>query len=1084
MDNSLIKDYPEIELIKIDELDDNTSVKKMFTMVGSNKKVVDFGCGTGYFSWVLKSQGCTVTGVEINSHAARIAEKYCQEVIVADLDFVSVKDILPLQEFDVAICGDILEHLRNPWQVLRDVKQILKKDGYIVASIPNIAHGAIRLALLQGKFDYMELGILDNTHLRFFTRESVENLFEDSGYFINCVERTQLPIFTDIPWVPRVSKSNFDENIIKSVENSPESDTLQFIIKANPDTMEGKYERLSQRYSSLSQEVERSQSQLQQTQTEFERSQSQLQRTQAEFERSQSQLQQTQAEFERSQSQLQQTQTEFERSQSQLQQTQAEFERSQSQLQQTKNDYEILQHHQEETHRQLELSNETIAAMKTSKFWKLRVLWFKFKAIVKPVVFAFRNQVTSNKLLSNFRNSSSTVTEIDIAGTDITINSVTSENPLVKHSATVDIIICVHNAFEDVKICLESVIRYSRVPYSLILIDDGSQEETHKYLLDFANSQAATLIRNETARGYTFAANQGLRLSKASYAILLNSDTIVTPDWLDRIVACGESDPRIGIVGPLSNTASWQSIPEISHQGDWAENKLPEDMSVADMGRLVAEYSHRLYPRIPFLNGFCLAIKRSTIEDIGYFDEDAFGAGYGEENDYCLRADQAGWQLAIADDAYVYHSQSRSYSNERRKLLCEQADKALVAKHGQQIISDSVSICRFDRVLEGIRIRSKVMFMRQQLIDAGKRLWEGKRILIILPITEPGGGGNVIFQEAAAMQKMGVDVRILNFNSYQASFEKSYPDTTITVIYVENESEIPELLSQYDAVIATLYKSVYWLESTEDAKSRDTSVNSPVCGYYIQDFEPDFFPLDTEEYNIALESYTHNPNLVRVTKTAWNRDIVKQKSGIEPLLIGPSVNLDLYSPRRRQGANLSEKHLRIAAMIRPSSPRRNAELTMKILQQIYQLHGDKIEIVIFGCSSDELQSLEFKYKFPWLNAGILTRPQLAFLLNEIDIFADFSIFQAMGLTAMEAMASSVAVIVPQNGGASSFAIDEHNSLIVDTNSQEACLNQLNRLILDEQLRLRLQKQALEDICQYFPEKVAYNTLKFLFNEND
>jgi O-antigen biosynthesis protein len=363
MDNGLIKDYPEIEFIKIDELDDNTSVKKMFIMIGSNKRVVDFGCGTGYLSWVLNKQGCTVTGVEINPHAAKIAEKYCQEVIVSDLDFVSVKDILPHQEFDVAIFGDILEHLRNPWQVLRDVKQVLKKDGYIVASIPNIAHGAIRLALLQGKFDYMELGILDNTHLRFFTRKSVESLFEDSGYLVNKIERTRLPIVTNTPLVPKISRDDFDNNIFKLVEESSESETLQFIIMATPDTINGRYNQLSDRYSNLLQESEKTQLQLQQTQQELTQSQLQIQQTQQELTRSQLQLQQTQQELTQSQLQIQQTQAELERSQ--ITQTQTQLQDILSQLQQTQ--------------MELERSKATILAMGSSKFWYLRKIWFALR---------------------------------------------------------------------------------------------------------------------------------------------------------------------------------------------------------------------------------------------------------------------------------------------------------------------------------------------------------------------------------------------------------------------------------------------------------------------------------------------------------------------------------------------------------------------------------------------------------------------------------------------------------------------------------------------------------------------------------
>ncbi len=1063
MDKYLSKDYPSAEYLTEDDLDENQSLKKIFYLLGDNQRVVDFGCASGYLAQLLNKKGCIVTGVDINPDAVKVAEQYCKEVIVADLDFVSVTEILPSNEFDVAVFGDVLEHLRNPWKVLEETKQILKKDGYIVASIPNIAHGAIRLSLLEGRFEYVDIGILDNTHLRFFTRKTVQDLLESCGYILDTVERTKLPIFAG-GLVPIVRKEDFSTEMVQQIEQQEESETLQFVIKAFPLSLERKLKKTQA-------EFERSQLQLEQTHSQLKLAQSQIEQSQAEFERSQLQLQQAQAELERLQLQLQQAQAESERSHLQLQQAQAESERSQLQLQLTQKEDNLLKSQLQQTQRELELSNGTITAMETSKFWKLRVIWFKFKALIKKVISVFKKKAEINLLL-NFRKTESYLPEIDI-----TIDAIPAKKSLVKSSATVDVIICVHNALDDVKLCLESVLRYSRMPYSLILVDDGSREETCKYLSDFANSQNSTLIRNQTAKGYTFAANQGLKYSQAEYAILLNSDTIVTPGWLDRIVACGESDRQIGIIGPLSNTASWQSIPEISHQGDWAENKLPEGISIADMGILVAEYSNRLYPRIPFLNGFCLAIKRSLIEDIGYFDEDTFAAGYGEENDYCLRARQAGWQLAIADDTYVYHSQSRSYSNERRKELCDRADKALVTKHGQQVVSDGVSICRFDRVLEGIRIRTKVMLKRQQFLDEGKKLWEGKRVLIILPIMEPGGGSNVIFQEGIAMQKMGVDVRILNFSSHRETFEKSYPDSIIPIIYVEKESQIAELLVQYDAVVATLYKSVYWLDSLV------ADANLPIKGYYIQDFEPYFFPNNSEGFKTAWKSYTHYPDLVRITKTQWNHDILKQQIGVESSVIGPSVNLDLFRPRRRQEPNSPQRPLRIAAMIRPSSPRRNAKLTMQVLQKIYQKHGNNIEIIIFGCSSDEVKSLELKQKFPWDNKGILTCSQLAFLLNEIDIFADFSTFQAMGLTAMEAMACGVAVIVPEKGGASSFAKDKHNSLIVNTSSEKACFNSLNLLILDENLRLKLQQQGLQDICQYFPEKVAYNTLKFLFNAN-
>jgi GT2 family glycosyltransferase/glycosyltransferase involved in cell wall biosynthesis len=642
------------------------------------------------------------------------------------------------------------------------------------------------------------------------------------------------------------------------------------------------------------------------------------------------------------------------------------------------------------------------------------------------------------------------------------------------HTPGVDVIICIHDALEDVKRCLESVVYHTRMPYLLILVDDGSAEETRSYVASFAESQGAVLIRNEQAKGYTLAANQGLRRSQAQYALLLNSDTVVTALWLDRMVACGESEPHIGLVGPLSNVASWQSIPEILRNGDWAENRLPEDVSVADMGKLLGQQSARLYPRIPFLNGFCLLIKRSVIEEIGYFDEAIFGKGYGEENDYCLRALKAGWQLSVADDAYVYHAHSRSYSHTRRKELSRLADIALQKKHEPQMIFAGVAQCRLDRILQGIRARSRVMFERAELIEEGMRSCEGKRVAFILPIASACGGGNVVLDEAEAIRKMGVDARVINLRHHQAEFERSYPDNKIPVLYAESEAGVRDLISDYDAVVATYCKSVYWLTTVaQDARER-------VRAYYVQDFEPHFFTPEMSDFRMAWNSYTEHPDLVRFTKTEWNREMVKQNTGVDCLVVGPSVNIDLYRPRKRLEADWPMRPLRVAAMVRPSTPRRNASLTMEVLREYYRRHGETVEIILFGCESSDPEFLKLPRDFVWHNAGMLTRPQLASLLNEIDIFGDFSEYQAMGLTAMEAMACGAAVIVPQKGGAYSFATHEKNALIIDTSFLGGCLDSLERITVDEKLRFRLQQQALIDACDYYPEKAARNILKALF----
>ncbi|SFE96518.1 glycosyltransferase [Nitrosomonas sp. Nm166] len=646
---------------------------------------------------------------------------------------------------------------------------------------------------------------------------------------------------------------------------------------------------------------------------------------------------------------------------------------------------------------------------------------------------------------------------------------------LAPHTMAVDIVICVHNALEDVKKCLESVLRHTSPPYELILVDDGSGTETRDYLEHFAKNNHARLIRNESARGYTLAANQGIRASRSPYVMLLNSDTIVSAEWLDRMIACAESDPTIGIVGPLSNTASWQSIPDIEHNGDWSNNPLPAGMTVEKMAQQVAIYSGQLYPLIPFLNGFCLLIKRDLIDEIGELDEQNFAQGYGEENDYCFRTRQAGWSLAIADDVYIYHAQSKSYSSERRRLLCEHAGQVLARKYGQPSIDEGVYFCRYNRVLEGIRARAKRLFERHALIEKAQTQWKGKRIVFILPTREAGGGANVVISEAQALIKMGVDVWLLNFSNSQVDFENSYPELDIPVIYAPNEALIPKLCADFDAVIATFNTSVAWIMSLSA-----TIHSKPILGYYIQDFEPYFYKQETIEHKNALASYTLIPDLVCVTKTYWNHLKVLENTGAHCTVLGPSIDIDLFRPRLRKDPSWPERPLRIAAMIRPSSPRRSPHLTMEILKIMEQKYRERIEIFLFGEESNTAGFLALPQDFAWNNLGKQTPERVALLLNEVDIFVDFSDYQAMGLTAMEAMACGVAVILPENGGASSFASHEKNALLVDTKNPNACHHALDRLISDNELRIQLQRQALSDITHYFPEAPAFKLLEALF----
>lgn len=265
-------------------------------------------------------------------------------------------------------------------------------------------------------------------------------------------------------------------------------------------------------------------------------------------------------------------------------------------------------------------------------------------------------------------------------------------NATLNHS--VDVIVCVHNSLLDVERCLGSVKKTLRLGDKLIIVDDGSDSPTKSYcekVRSELGSEFCLLLRREEGSGFCRAANAGLRESSAETVIILNSDTIVAGDWIERLTGCMVSNWQIGIVGPLSNAGGWQSIPELPSK-TMVSNLIYEDsQTISDIHKNCAgNRDHFAFPIVEQINGFCFAISREVINVVGLFDEENFPAGYGEENDFTFRAMDAGFLCAVAIDCFVFHAKTKSYSAEARKELTLRGQSKLHALHGQQRVVDAV----------------------------------------------------------------------------------------------------------------------------------------------------------------------------------------------------------------------------------------------------------------------------------------------------------------------------------------------------------------------------------------------------------
>ena len=432
-----------------------------------------------------------------------------------------------------------------------------------------------------------------------------------------------------------------------------------------------------------------------------------------------------------------------------------------------------------------------------------------------------------------------------------------------------------------------------------------------------------------------------------------------------------------------------------------------------------------------------------------------------------------GWQYALADDAYVNIVQTDQTDPDNSPEKLELPGTLLAKDEEHSDISEGKTFSHHDRVLDGINWHNRHIFERENLIHAGHEHFNNRRVLFVLPVKLAGGGSNSVFLAVRAMRKMGVDAQIMNLLINRPSFLKSYPTVDVPIIFGEIR-DIPDLAASYDALVATSNITVSWIAPAL-AKHSDLRV-----GYYIQDYEPYFYRPDSEGYRVAAASYNLIADQVRCVTNQWISDQIEQHHGISSQIVGGHIDTDLFRPIPLPDPSSSSQPLRIAAMIRPSSERRSPRMTMQILQQASKLYGSKLEFLLFGCEPYDPGFAPLPKNFPWQLAGELRPAQIVNLLNQSDIFVDYSVFQGFGLTAIESMCCGLATIVPSHGGTGAFARHEENCLVVDTQDQDACFKALQRLIEDDTLRQKLQKNAISTGVQFYPELPAYNILKALF----
>ncbi|HEY0183298.1 MAG TPA: glycosyltransferase [Rhodopila sp.] len=248
--------------------------------------------------------------------------------------------------------------------------------------------------------------------------------------------------------------------------------------------------------------------------------------------------------------------------------------------------------------------------------------------------------------------------------------------PRLPRNVTVDVVVPVYRGLEETKRCLASVLANTGAPLGrIIVIDDRSPEpKLSAWLQDLARKRQIQLVQNPVNMGFVASVNRGMVEAGSHDVVLLNSDTEVPPGWLGRLAAQAYAHPRIATVSPFSNNATICGYP------DNAGGPIVLGQSLAELDATCRTINAGRWVDVPTTVGFCMYIRRAALRAVGEFDAERFTFGYGEENDFCLRATDRGWQHRLACDTFVYHKGSVSFGDRATKLS-ERAMKLIVERY-------------------------------------------------------------------------------------------------------------------------------------------------------------------------------------------------------------------------------------------------------------------------------------------------------------------------------------------------------------------------------------------------------------------
>jgi GT2 family glycosyltransferase len=627
-----------------------------------------------------------------------------------------------------------------------------------------------------------------------------------------------------------------------------------------------------------------------------------------------------------------------------------------------------------------------------------------------------------------------------------------------------DLVVPVYNSMHHVRSCLFSVFRCASRPCRLIVVDDCGDNHTREGLDELLAlaPMPATLLRNESNLGYLKSVNRGIAAGDAPIVVLINSDTVMLPGFLERLEADFAADPKAGVINPVSTWANWTRIP------------FPNGFNIHRLSREAREFSSGALPDIHNASGFFFAVRRALYDQIGLFDE-AYGFGYWEEADFCMRALKAGWRVAVDDGLYIFHHGWGSFQEEGRNENMRRNKKVFMDRWGtafDQLTAwwqreDPVAPLRVHleevaarctsttgtedeavtRELADIRLDAMMDGILSPLPPPAERpVADPPRILYILPAVSLYGGIISVLQVVNQLVLRGFDANVATYGPVDENVFRLFPMFFRPYVYPDKATMVADFPA-CDLVVATAWETAY---STALLLRLRPGLRA---AYFVQDYEPDFYTGARPDLEARAERTYHLVDN-QIVKTRWLARLLKP-FGKRVRIIPLGLNLDFFHdagrPRPRQ----------IISLARPSSSRRNFPMLCEVYAELHRLRPE-LTLAVYGDGYDPAA-----LPFPVRSYGKLSdMAEVAGALNDSMILLDCSTFQGFGRPGLEAMACGTAAVLTHEGGITQYAKHRHNCLLIDPFNRDEIVKKTLSLLDDEDERARLIANGKATAAEY------------------